>query len=110
MGNLVSRAGTEAGWLSQSGRTVVALVSVLPLMATAFFFWRMLRRDLDEMLQRIVLEGMSMALVLYVPLAALYINLRTAGAHVPRLDPADLLFSQALLVAIGIAVSARRYR
>lgn len=70
----------------------------------------MLRDDRDEMLQRIVLEGMAMALTVYVPLAALYVNLRTAGAWTPRLDPPDILLAPALLVAVGIAVAARRYR
>lgn len=110
LGNLAIRIGTEAGWLPQTGRTILALASVLPLVVAAFFFWRMLRGDLDEMLQRIVLEGMAMALIVYVPLAALYTNLGTAGAYVPRLDPPDLLFGPALLVALGIAVAARRYR
>lgn len=110
VGNLVIRIGTEAGWLSQAGRTVLALASALPLVVAAFFFWRMLRRELDELLQRIVLEGMAMAMIVYVPMAALYTNLGTAGVRLPRLDPPDLLFGPALLVAFGIAVAARRYR
>ena len=110
LGNLAIRIGTEGGWLPPAGRTVLALVSALPLVVAAFVFWRVLRRDLDEMLQRIVLEGMAMALIVYVPLAALYTNLSTAGVAVPRLDPPDLLFGPALLVALGIAVAARRYR
>lgn len=110
LGNLFIRIGTEAGWLPQAGRTVLALLSILPLVVAAFFFWRLLRNELDEMLQRIVLEGMAMGLIVYVPLAALYTNLRTAGAYVPRLDPPDVLFGPALLVALGIAVAARRYR
>jgi hypothetical protein len=110
LGNLVIRIGTEAGWLPQGARTLLALVSVLPLVVAALFFGRMLRRDLDEMLQRIVLEGMAIGLIVYVPLSALYTNLRTAGAYVPRLDPPDLLFAPALLVAVGIAVAARRFR
>lgn len=110
IGNLVIRIGTEGGWLPQGARTLLAAMSVLPLMVAAFLFWRLLRSELDEMLQRIVLEGMAMGLIVYIPLAALYTNLRTAGAYVPRLDPPDLLFGPALLVALGIAFSARRYR
>ena len=110
IGNLVIRIGTEGGWLPQGARTVLAAMSVLPLLVAAFLFWRLLRSELDEMLQRIVLEGMAIALIVYVPLAALYTNLITAGAYVPRLDPPDVLLAPALLVAIGIAISARRYR
>ena len=61
------------------------------------------------MLQRIVLEGMGAAMILYIPLAALYVNLRTAGVRVPRLDPPDILLTPALLVAIAIAVTWKRY-
>lgn len=110
LGNLVIRIGTEGGWLPQGARTLLAAMSVLPLVVAAVLFWRLLRSELDEMLQRIVLEGMAIALIVYVPLAALYTNLRTAGAYVPRLDPPDVLFAPALLVALGIAISARRYR
>jgi hypothetical protein len=111
LGNLAIRLGTEAGWLPPAGRTVLGVVSILPLVVAALFFWRMLRRDLDEMLQRIVLEGMAMALIVYLPLTALYTNLTTAGAgFLPRLDPPDILFAPALLVALGIAIAARRYR
>ena len=110
IGNLVIRIGTEGGWLPQGARTLLAGASVLPLIVAAFLFWRLLRSELDEMLQRIVLEGMAIALVVFVPLAALYTNLRTAGVYVPRLDPPDVLMTPALLVAIGIAISSRRYR
>jgi hypothetical protein len=61
------------------------------------------------MLQRIVLEGLAFALIVYVPLAALYVNLRTAGAWVPRLDAPDILMTPALLVAVGIAIARWRY-
>ena len=82
----------------------------LPLVLAAVLFWRLLSRDLDEMLQRIVLEGMAFALIVYLPLTALYVNLQVAGVAVPRLDPPDLLLGPAVLVAIGIAIAAGRYR
>jgi hypothetical protein len=88
----------------------LAVLSAIPLVVAAVLFWRLLRRDLDEMLQRIVLEGLAFALVVYVPLAGLYVNIRTAGMWTPRLDPPDLLLTPALLVAIGIALAWRRYR
>ena len=108
--NLLVRVGARTGWLPTWGQLAVALVGVVPLVVAAVWFWQMLRDELDEMLQRIVLEGMAMALTVYVPLAALYVNLRTAGVWTPRLDPPDILLAPALLVAIGIAVAARRYR
>jgi hypothetical protein len=79
-------------------------------MVAAVMFWRLLRRNLDEMLQRIVLEGLAFAVIVYVPLTALYLNLRTAGVWMPRLDPPDILMAPALLVAVGIALASRRYQ
>jgi hypothetical protein len=110
LGNLLVRLGERGGWLPRWGQVALAVAAALPLAAAAVLFWRLLRRDLDELLQRIVLEGLAFALVVYVPLAALYVNLRTAGAWTPRLDPPDVLFAPALLVAVGIAVAWRRYQ
>ncbi len=109
-GNLLIRIGEEAGWLPGWGQVALAVLASLPLVAAAVVFGRMLRRELDEMLQRVVLEGIAFALIVYLPLAALYSNLRTAGVRVPHLDPPDLLMGPALLVAIGIAIAWRRYR
>ena len=89
-----------AGALASSG----ARVRVLDDLSTGH------RENLDEMLQRIVLEGMALALTVYIPLAALYVNLRATGTWTPRLDPSDILLAPALLVGIGIAIAARRYR
>jgi hypothetical protein len=109
-GNLLIRIGDRGGWLPSWERTALAILAAAPLAVAAVLFWRLLRRELDEMLQRVVLEGMAFALIVYVPLAALYVNLRTAGARVPQLDPPDILFLPALLVAIGIEISRRRFR
>lgn len=109
-GNLLIRLGAESGWLPPWGQVVFALLAVVPLVVAVTQFWRLLRRDLDEMLQRVVLEGLAMALVLYIPLAALYVNLRTAGVWVPRLDPPDIIMTPALLAAIGIGLARRRYQ
>jgi hypothetical protein len=108
-GNLMIRIGARGGWLPPWGQVVLGALTVAPLMAAAVLFWRLLRRDLDEMLQRIVLEGLAFALVVYVPLAALYVNMRTAGAWAPRLDAPDIVLAPAVLVAIGIAIARRRY-
>ncbi len=110
IGNLVIRIGARGGWLPAWAQIAVGIVAAGPLFFAAIFFWRMMRHDLDEMLQRVVLEGMAFALVVYVPLAALYVNLRTASAWTPRLDPPDILFAPALLVAVGIAIAYRRYQ
>lgn len=110
VGNLAIRLGTRAGWLPAWGQVVLAVVAAAPLCVLALLFWRLLRKELDEMLQRIVLEGLAFALVLHVPLSALYVNLRTAGAWTPRLDPPDIVMAPALLVLIGLALAHRRYR
>lgn len=108
-GNLLVRIGARSGWLPGWGQIALGVATALPLAATAVLFWKLLRSELDEMLQRIVLEGMAFALVVYLPLAALYLNLRTAGAWTPRLDPPDLLMTPALLVAVGIMLAWRRH-
>lgn len=110
VGNLMIRMGAEAGVLPPWGQAVVGVIAAVPLMVAAVMFWRLLRRDLDEMLQRIVLEGLAFALIVYIPLTALYVNLRTAGVWMPRLDPPELMFGPAILVAIGIAIASRRYQ
>jgi hypothetical protein len=109
VGNLLIRMSQRAGWFPGWAHAVLALLAAAPLVVAAGLFWRMLARDLDEMLQRIVLEGLAFALIVYVPLAALYVNLRTAGVPTPRLDPPDILLAPAILVAIGIAIARRRY-
>jgi hypothetical protein len=110
IGNLLVRIAAEGGWLPPAGRAVVAVLTALPLAVAAVMFRRLLRRDLDEMVQRVVLEGLAFAFVVYVPIAALYVNLRAAGVWVPRLDPPDILLAPALLAAIGIMLAWRRLR
>jgi hypothetical protein len=107
-GNLLVRIAAELGWLGGPARIALSIVAVVPLIVAAGMFWQLLRQDLDEMVQRVVLEGMAFALIVYVPAAALFVNLRSAGAWVPRLDPPDLLLTPALLVAIGIFLAWRR--
>jgi hypothetical protein len=109
-GNLLIRIGAEAGWFPPWLGMAIGVLTVAPLGWAAIRFWRMLRQSLDEMLQRIVLEGFAFALVLFIPLAALFVNLRTAGAWSPKLDPPDILLTPAILVAIGIAIAWRRYQ
>ena len=110
LGNLLVRVGARAGWLPSWGQVTVAVLAAAPLAVAAVLFWRLLRKELDEMLQRIVLEGLAFALVVYVPAAALYVNLRTAGVWTPRLDPPEIIMGPALLAAVGIALAHRRYQ
>jgi hypothetical protein len=110
LGNLAIRMGYEAGWFGRGAGIAIGVLAAIPLVWAAFAFWRLLRSDLDEMLQRVVLEGMAFALVLWIPLTAIYLNLRASGAWVPRLDPPELLLGPAILVAIGVALAARRYQ
>lgn len=110
VGNLFIRIGLRAGVLPEWAGAILGVVAAIPLVLAAFRFWRLLRHELDEMLQRIVLEGLAFAVIVYVPLSALYVNLRTAGVGVPRLDPPDLLMAPAVLVAVGIALANRRYQ
>ena len=110
VGNLLIRMGARGGWLPPSGRAVLAVLTAAPLAIAAILFWRMLARELDEMMRKIVLDGLAIALTIYLPLSALYVNLRTAGVWTPRLDPPDIILTPAILVAIGIAVARRRYR
>ncbi|HSJ65069.1 MAG TPA: hypothetical protein VK922_14350 [Gemmatimonadaceae bacterium] len=110
VGNLLVRIGERGGWLPETGQVALAVISAAPLAVAAGLFWRLLRSDLDELMQRVVLEGMAFALIIYLPLAAVYVNLRTAGVGVPRLDPPDILLTPALLVALGIGLAWRRYR
>ena len=109
VGNVLIRMGERGGWLPRWGQVTLAVLAAAPLAVAAVLFWKLLRQELDEMLQRIVLEGLAMALIVYIPIAGLYVNLRTAAAWVPRLDPPDILLGPAVLVAIGIAVARRRY-
>lgn len=88
---------------------IIASAGTIPLGLTAFRFRRRLA-ELDELVQRVVLEGFSLALVVFLPLAAPYVNLRSAGVYMPRLDPPDLLMVPALLVASSLLVVWRRYR
>lgn len=109
IGNLAIRLGSAGLWLPLAARTGLAVVTVLPLAACAYLFRRLLARDLDEFLQRILLEGMAFALITTIPLVALYCNLKAAGAWTPQLDMPDMLMAPALLVAVGIVIAWRRY-
>ena len=110
LGNLVVRMSMRGEWFPRWLEVTLAVLAAVPLMLAALRFRSALGRDLDEMLQKVVLEGFSFALIVWLPLAALYVNLRSAGVDVPNLDPPDVLMLPAILVGLGVLVAARRYR
>lgn len=108
LGTLFIRIGAESGWLARPVAIALAVLVVVPMFVTAGLFWRLLKSDLDEMLQRIVLEGIAFAVVIILPLAALYASLHAAKVHVPKLDLPDIVMTPALLIALGVAIAWRR--
>jgi hypothetical protein len=109
-GNLVVRMCQRETLLPTWAIALIVLASAFPMLLFAFTFFRMLRTDLDEMLQRIVLEGLGFAMIVFVPLAGLYVNARAAGLINFRLDPPELLLIPSILVAIGVLVSWSRLK
>jgi hypothetical protein len=110
LGNLLIRVSQREAWLPAWANVAIAIGSAIPLIWFSFQFFRLLRNDLDEMLQRVVLEGFSFALVIFVPLAALYVNARTAGLLSATFDPPELLLVPSILAAIGILISWSRLK
>ncbi len=76
----------------------------------AISFFRVLRSDLDEMLQRVVLEGLGFAMIVFIPLAGLYVNARVAGLISIQLDPPELLLVPSILVAMGVLIAWSRIK
>ena len=76
----------------------------------AIRFFQILRASLDEMLQRIVLEGLAFAMIVFIPLAGLYVNLRAAGLMFSQLDSPELLLTPAILAIIGFQISWSRLK
>ncbi len=109
-GNLLVRVSQREAWFSTQINAVIAVVAAVPMCWFAIQFFRMLRSDLDEMIQRVVLEGLTFALVIFVPLAGLYVNLRVAGLISVNLDPPELLLAPSILAAIGILISWSRLK
>lgn len=109
-GNLVVRVLNRQAMLPPWAVAIIALATALPMLLFAVGFFRMLRSDLDEMLQRIVLDGLSFAMIVFVPLAGLYVNARVAGLVTSKLDPPELLLLPSILVAIGVMISWSRLK
>ncbi len=109
-GNLMVRVCDRQAFLPGWMTAVIAIATALPMVVFAFTFFRMLHTDLDEMLQRVVLEGLAFAMVVFVPLAGIYVNARAAGLLQSTLDPPELLLIPSILVAIGIFISWSRLK
>jgi hypothetical protein len=109
-GNLLVRVLQRETALPTWGIIGVAVASALPMVLFGLTFWRMLRSDLDEMLQRVVLEGLGFAMVVFVPLAGLYVNARASGLIEAPLDPPELLLIPSILVALGVLISVSRFK
>lgn len=109
-GNLLVRFLNRDAMLPPWAVAIIALATALPMLLFAIGFFRMLRADLDEMLQRTVLEGLAFAMIVFVPLAGIYVNARAAGLISSRLDPPELLLIPSILVAIGVLISWSRLK
>lgn len=110
VGNLLVRLAQREGWLPAWAIATIAIASALPMVWFSIQFFRMLRSNLDEMIQRVVLEGLSFAFVIFVPLAGLYVNARAAGLVPPRLDAFEVMLIPAILAGVGILISWSRLK
>ena len=110
VGNLVIRMAVRGEWVPPAALLALAAASAVPLVVLAFSFARLVREELDEMLQRVLLEGLAFGLLFNLALVAIYMNVAAVGFGLARLDPPDLLFPPAAGVAVGIALAWRRFR
>ena len=110
MGNLTVRLSQREGWFPSWMNGCLAIASAVPIAIFAARFFHLMRQDLDEMVQRVVLEGLAFAMVVFVPLAGLYVNARVAGIAPTTLDPPEILLIPSILVATGILISWSRVK
>ncbi len=88
----------------------LAAFTAIPLVVFAVFFFRIVKTQLDEMIQRIVYESLAFAMIVFLPIAGLYVNLRTAGILQTQLDPPELLLIPSILAVIGVMFSWSRLK
>src|SRR5688500_16797673 len=86
IGSSVARHGLEGGWLPFAAAVALAIASVIPMLAFALVFHRVVRVELDELMQRILLEGLAFALIALLPLLALWVTFASLGVYLPKLD------------------------
>ncbi len=109
-GNLLVRVCNREALLPSWAVVSLAIATAIPMLLFGIQFFRMLKADLDEMLQRIVLEGLAFAMVVFVPVAGIYVNARAAGLISEKLDPPELLLLPSILVAVGVLISWSRHK
>lgn len=107
-GSLVGRLGVRDGWLDTGSGVALAVATCAPLLIGAVVFRRLVRRELDELLERVLLEGLAFAFVALLPIVAFGVTLRDAGLLGLRLDATDLLLGPVLLAVLGIVLAWRR--
>lgn len=110
VGNLVARICLREDLLPIWAAAAVALAAAIPMLLFAGRFFHLLRSELDEMLQRIVLEGLAFAMVVFIPLAGLYVNARSSGLIQVNFDPPELLLIPSILIVIGVLWSWSRHK
>lgn len=110
VGNLLVRVCSREDLVPIGVGWCVALAASIPMVVFAFYFIQRLRSDLDEMLQRVVMEGLAFAMVVFIPLAGLYVNARAAGLLSSNIDPPELLLIPSILVVVGVLISWSRLK
>jgi hypothetical protein len=110
LGNLGLRAFAPVHALGPWPRAGLALASVLPLGLLLIRFQRKVTKELDELMQRVLLEGIAIGAGAFLLLQALTLNFLAAGTLPWSLDPPELLLTPILCVGLGIAWRWRGYR
>jgi hypothetical protein len=110
VGRLLLRFSLEQHWLPVWTHAILAVASIVPMVLFAIWLRKLLSEDFDEMMQRVVLEGIALGFAIFITVAALYMNLKAGGIYMPRIDPPDIVIGAATFVALGFAIAWRRYR
>lgn len=110
VGNLAVRICLRQEAMPQWCVSSLAIATTVPLIIFAALFFRIVRSQLDEMLQRIVYESLAFAMIVFLPIAGLYVNLRTAGTIQTTLDPPELMLIPSILAVTGILFSWSRLK
>jgi hypothetical protein len=53
---------------------------------------------------------LAFAMMVFIPLAGLYVNMRATGLFSFRIDPPELLLIPSILVAMGVLISWSRLK
>jgi len=110
LGNLGLRVLAPANALGPWPRALLAIASVLPLGLLLFRFQRKATKQLDELMQRVLLEGIAVGAGAFLILQTLTLNLLATGKLPWSLDPPELLLAPMLCVGLGITWRWYDYR